>query len=418
MPHKLVRMNPIVFAIPVFMLTIVIEAWIARRRGMAVYDIPDAITSLHHGVLSQVSGLLVQFATLGIYAAVYDNFRAITLPVNSIWVWLAALIAYDFCYYWAHRLGHEVSVLWAAHVVHHSSEYYNLSTALRQTSSGWMLGWMFYFPLAVAGVPPLVLGGVALIDLLYQYWVHTELVGRLGWFDRVFVSPSNHRVHHGQNDYCIDKNYGGILILWDRLFGTFVEEREGETIVYGVRKPLQSFNPLWGNLHNYFDLLHESRKAQGWRAKLGVWLAPPGGWHDGAIEHFEPVDFVRYSKQTPSVVRWYAVLQFAFLVPIISHFIAVAPHLDGLHVAAYALLIFLTTMSLGAVLEGGQLARRCEQLRTIVIGLSFVLQPDWFGFVAPLPMRVAIMLVMLASAVWLARMPLVLEMNKQEGIVA
>jgi hypothetical protein len=113
-------------------------------------------------------------------------------------------------------------------MVHHSSEFYNLSTALRQTSSGWIFGWIFYLPMALAGVPPIVMGAVALIDLLYQYWVHTEMVGRLGWMDRVFVTPSNHRVHHGQNDYCIDRNYGGILILWDRLFGTFADERDDE----------------------------------------------------------------------------------------------------------------------------------------------------------------------------------------------
>ncbi len=255
-------MNPIVFAIPVFMLTIVIEAWLARRRGLRVYDIADAITSLHHGVLSQVSGLLVRLAALGIYAAVYERYRATSLSADSVWVWAGALLAYDFCYYWSHRMGHEVGVLWAAHVVHHSSEYYNLSTALRQTSSGFLLGWIFYFPMAVAGVPPLVLGGVGLIDLLYQYWVHTELIGRLGWLDRVLVTPSNHRVHHGQNDYCIDRNYGGILVLWDRLFGSFVEERVGEPIVYGVRKPLRSFNPLWGNLHYYADLWHAARDAR------------------------------------------------------------------------------------------------------------------------------------------------------------
>jgi hypothetical protein len=190
-------------------------------------------------------------------------------------------------------MGHEVNVLWASHVVHHSSEYYNLSTALRQTSSGWLFGWIFYLPMAVAGVPPIMFVTVGLIDLLYQYWVHTELVGRMGWFDRVFVSPSNHRVHHGQNDYCIDKNYGGILIVWDRLFGTFVDEREGEKIHYGIRKPLRSFNPVWGNLHYYADLWRASCVAVGWRAKLGVWLAPPGGWNV-PLEHFDGAHFVRY----------------------------------------------------------------------------------------------------------------------------
>ena len=151
--------------------------------------------------------------------------------------WLLALVFYDFCYYWLHRAGHETAIFWAAHVVHHQSQDYNLSTALRQTSSGALLGWIFYVPMAMAGVPPLVFGIVALIDLLYQFWVHTEHVGKLGWFDRWFCSPSNHRVHHAVNDSYLDRNYGGILIIWDRLFGSFKEE--DEKCVYGTRIALE-----------------------------------------------------------------------------------------------------------------------------------------------------------------------------------
>jgi alkylglycerol monooxygenase len=250
------------------MLTILLEAWVAHRRGVPAYDAADALTSLHLGMVSQVTELFVKLAALGIYTAAYENWRLTTLPISSVWVWIGALLAYDFCYYWAHRMGHEVGVLWAAHVVHHSSEFYNLSTALRQSSSGWIFGWLFYLPMALAGVPPLVLAVVGLIDLLYQYWVHTEMVGRLGWLDRVLVTPSNHRVHHGQNDYCIDKNYGGILILWDRLFGTFADERDDEKIIYGVRTPLRSLNPLWANLHYYVDLWRATRQVKGLRNKL------------------------------------------------------------------------------------------------------------------------------------------------------
>ena len=138
--------------------------------------------------------------------------------------WAIGLVAYDFLYYWHHRAGHRVALFWAAHVVHHQSEDYNLSTALRQTSSGWLVGWIFYLPMAIAGFPPLVFAVVALIDLLYQFWVHTEQVGRLGGFDRWFCAPSNHRVHHAVNDVYLDRNYGGVLLVWDRLFGTYAEE--------------------------------------------------------------------------------------------------------------------------------------------------------------------------------------------------
>src|SRR5574343_1110223 len=345
-------MNPIVYAIPVFMLTILLEAWVARRRGVAVYDIPDAITSLHHGLLSQVTNAFTKIATLGIYIAVYEAYRFTEWSMSSIPLWVLALILYDLCYYWAHRMGHEVNIRGASHVVHHSSEYYNLSTALRQTSTGALLGWAFYLPLAVLGIPWQMLVIVGLIDLLYQYWVHTELIGRLGVLDRILVTPSNHRVHHGQNDYCIDKNYGGILILWDRMFGTFVDEREGEKIHYGIRKPLRSFNPLWGNLHYYADLWQASRAAQGWRAKLGVWLAPPGGWTDGPIEHFDGNHFVRYQPTPAGPVRWYVALQYAVAVPFVTHCIAVAERLPRAQGLTYAVGIVLSSVCLGALLEG------------------------------------------------------------------
>jgi hypothetical protein len=256
--------------------------------------------------------------------------------------------------------------------------------------------------MAVAGVPPIMFVTVGLIDLLYQYWVHTELVGRLGWFDRVFVSPSNHRVHHGQNDYCIDKNYGGILIVWDRLFGTFVDEREGEKIHYGIRKPLRSFNPVWGNLHYYADLWRASCAAVGWRAKLGVWLAPPGGWNV-PLEHFEGAHFTRYQPTAPGPLRWYVALQYAVSVPFVTHCIAVAPTLPLAQAAAYALGILASSVCLGALLEGRGWARWAEAARVALLGMAFALVTDWFGFVAPDALRWTVLLFGLGSAFYLLR---------------
>ena len=239
----------IVFATPVFLLLIAVE-WLWSRRktsrtaGQRPYRLNDAVNSISLGMLSQISAVLTKLLRIGIYTAIFE--QVALFPDTTFWTawygWLLALVFYDFCYYWLHRMGHESAVLWAAHAVHHQSQDYNLSTALRQTSSGALLGWVFYVPMALAGVPPLVFGVVALVDLLYQFWVHTEQVGKLGWFDRWFCSPSNHRVHHAVNDAYLDKNYGGILILWDRLFGTFEEEKE--PCVYGTRGLLNSWDPL------------------------------------------------------------------------------------------------------------------------------------------------------------------------------
>ena len=237
-----------------------------RRSGRNTYRLSDLINSISLGMLSQLSGVFSSLLTIGIYSAVYASVAL--FPDQAFWHSvpgvLLALLFYDFCYYWLHRGGHRVALLWAAHSVHHQSQHYNLSTALRQTSSGALLGWLFYLPMAVVGVPPLIFGIVALINLLYQFWVHTEQIGKLGWFDRVFCSPSNHRVHHAVNERYLDKNYGGILVLWDRLFGTFEAEADAEPCVYGTRRPLNSWDPLWANAQVYWALLSDSWRAQRW----------------------------------------------------------------------------------------------------------------------------------------------------------
>lgn len=366
------RVNPIVYAIPVFMASILLEAWIARRRGLQIYDIPDAVTSLNFGILSQVAGVFLRLISFGIYVLVFEHLRVATLPVDAWWVWIGALLAYDFIYYWVHRCGHEVNAMWAAHQVHHSSERFNLSTALRQTSTGAFLSTPFYLPMAVAGVPPVVFATVALIDLLYQYWVHTELVRKLGWVDRVFVTPSNHRVHHGQNDYCIDRNYGGILIVWDRLFGTFTEERDDEPVVYGVRKPLASCNALWGNFNVYLDVLRKSLGERSAAAALRVWLEPPNG-RLGVIPHLDPRSVTRYDPGTPAPVRRYVVVQYALLALAVTHFLAIAPSLDLPARIAYALAIVMSVVSIGWLLEGRRHARLFETLRLLSIAAGIAL---------------------------------------------
>lgn len=277
----------IVLATPVFLALIALE-WVvglARRRN--TYRLHDAMASIGLGMLSQVVGLFTKLLMIGIYTMLFDRLALVKLPTDAPWVWLAGLLLYDFLYYWKHRFGHTVALMWAAHVVHHQSEDYNLSTALRQTSTDWVAGWLFYLPMALLGFPPLVFGVVALIDLLYQYWVHTQQIGRLGWFDRVFCSPSNHRVHHAVNDPYVDKNYGGILILWDRLFGTFRDERDDEPCVYGTRSPLRSWNPLWANLEVYAALALDSWRAERWSDKVRLWFMPPG-WRPADLQRRYP----------------------------------------------------------------------------------------------------------------------------------
>ncbi len=309
----------IVLATPVFLALIGIEFLVGRARGRNTYRLADALSSIGLGIMSQLVGLFVTLLTLGIYSAVHAHWAIWSLPADSAWVWLGALVAYDFLYYWHHRAGHRIALFWASHAVHHQSEDYNLSTALRQTSGGWVAGWLFYLPMAIAGVPPLVFAVVALIDLLYQYWVHTQQIGRLGGFDRWFCAPSNHRVHHAVNDRYVDKNYGGILIVWDRLFGTFEPEDRTEPCVYGTRSPLRSWNPLAANLQVYADLAKDSWRAASWADKLRVWFKPPG-WRPADVAArwpkpaFDIAALQRFDPPLPRGRAGLAVLLFVLLL--------------------------------------------------------------------------------------------------------
>ncbi len=349
----------IVLATPVFLLLIAIEYLVGLRRGRNTYRLDDAINSVSLGMLSQVSAVFTPLLRVGIYTAVYSSLALV--PDTGFWTtlpgWLLALLFYDFLYYWNHRLGHTVAVFWAAHVVHHQSQDYNLSTALRQPSSYPLLGWVFYLPMALAGVPPLVFVVVGLIDLLYQFWIHTEHVGRLGWFDRVFASPSNHRVHHAVNERYLDKNYGGILILWDRLFGSFAAEDPREPCVYGTRSPLNSWDPLWANAEVYWALGQDAWRTRHWADKLRLWLKPPG-WRpaDVAAEHPRPAfDITTVTPYAPPVARpvaVFAALQFVALLAGVAVFLWQADTAPLAHnIAGFAALL-AGLWAVGALLQG------------------------------------------------------------------
>lgn len=373
-------MSPIVYAVPVFMATILLEAWIAYRRsprqvGSGTYSVADAVTSLHFGIVSQVMIAFTWLFTFGFYLFVFEHLRLVTLSRDEWWVWVLALVVYDFCYYWAHRCGHEVNLMWASHQVHHSSEYFNLTTALRQTATGAFTAWPFYVLMAMMGIPPFVFAVVALIDLLYQYWVHTELVPKLGFIEKIFVTPSNHRVHHGQNDYCIDRNYGGVFIVWDRLFGTFAEERDDEKVIYGIRTPLASFNPVWGNLKGYRDIWRQARVAPSWRESLQVWFGPPKGSNGCALRRYDP--------GTRSSTARYALLQYALLIGPATHFIAAGPGLPMIERIGYASFLIIWVVSIGRLLEERAGAKRAEALRVCATAVLFLTLPDWLGLTLP-----------------------------------
>ena len=392
----------IVLATPVFFVLIAIELAVAYRRRRPAYRLADAMSSISLGMLSQTSAVFTRLLRIGIYTALFE--QVALWRSDAFWFsvpgWLLALVFYDLCYYWLHRMGHESAVLWAAHAVHHQSQDYNLSTALRQTSSGALFGWVFYVPMALAGVPPLVFAVVALIDLLYQFWVHTEQVGHLGWFDRWFCSPSNHRVHHAVNDAYLDKNYGGILIVWDRIFGTFKDEDPQEKCVYGTRGLLNSWDPIWANAQVYAGLAHDSWHTRRWSDKLRVWLKPPG-WRPADVAQrfpkpgFSMAQMQLYHPPLTRTVQWFAAVQFVALLAGVAAFLWQADSAPLAHNALWFGVLLASQWALGAVLQGriGMLMALMLQSAALATATSALGFTQWHWLFKPLTMVIALVLV-------------------------
>jgi sterol desaturase/sphingolipid hydroxylase (fatty acid hydroxylase superfamily) len=398
-------MNFVLYAIPLFFLLIAVELIAEKWRQTDFYRTNDAISSLSAGVLSQMIGLAKNLVPFTLYVVAFDNFALLTWEKSALF-WVVAFIFYDFCYYWKHRMGHEVSVLWAAHVVHHSSEEYNLTTALRQTS-GSFLGWIFYIPLAVVGVEPYVLVSVGSLNLVYQFWVHTRHVPKLGWFEWFFVSPSNHRVHHAQNALYLDRNYGGVFILWDRLFKTFQEEQENEVPVYGVRKALKSWNPIWTNVQVYSQLMKDSVRTKHWRDKLKVWFGRTG-WRPADMERDFPLaksdlsQFKKFDVQLNLSSKLYAVLQHAMTLGVALLLLLNVQQYSALQQLTIILFVGVCSYTLGTFLEQRSYAFGFEVIKScLLIVISWSMTAN-IGVSFGLTLAA---LVSLALLLWMMRKP-------------
>jgi len=306
-------MDLVPYAIPFFLLAIVIElAWDSHRKTH-YYRTNDAINSLSMGILSTSSKLLMIDIAGQIYSWVGRELAVVQWEFNGWLSLVVAFVLYDFCYYWFHRISHERRIFWASHVAHHQSEEYNLSTALRQTSTGFLLVWVFYIPCFLLGMPAEVFVTVASANLIYQFWVHTRFVSTLGPLEKVLVTPMNHRVHHARNPEYIDKNYGGFFILWDRLFGTYKAEDSELPIDYGITRGLNSWNPLWANAHVYVDMVRDTIKSPRLKDKLRVWYGRTDFVPSGRVKTpVQPGNF--YNPPLASGLKIYVTVQFLLLI--------------------------------------------------------------------------------------------------------
>ncbi|SFC92112.1 Sterol desaturase/sphingolipid hydroxylase, fatty acid hydroxylase superfamily [Nocardioides terrae] len=270
--------NPVTFAIPFFVLSIALELaalrWLDHDDNMTGYALKDARTSLLMGLGSLVTSLLLKVASFVVFVWLYDHLALAHLPTDTWWSWVVMVLAVDLAYYWQHRFVHRARVGWAAHQAHHSSEYMNFSTALRQKWNPWF-DFFFWLPLPILGVAPWAIYFAFGINLIYQFFVHTETIDRLPRpIEVVFNTPSHHRVHHGSDPIYLDRNYAGILIVWDRIFGTFQPELHRPR--YGLTHQVDTYNLIELQYGHYADLWRDVRTADTWRDRLGYLFRPPG----------------------------------------------------------------------------------------------------------------------------------------------
>ena len=305
----------ITLAIPVFFLLIIIEYFYGRYVGKNTYRLNDTVTSITVGMISRFPTMLnlgVQ-SVIFVYISSYLNMEL--LSVKNPFTWIIAFLLYDLSYYWMHRMHHEIKILWATHSVHHHGEDYNLATALRQTSTGWLWKWIFYMPMIILGVPGEVFITVAGINLVYQFWVHTEHIGHLGFLEKIFITPMNHRIHHAKNKEYIDANYGGVFIIWDRMFGTYNPQRSDIKPVYGTATPLNSWNPLWANFQVFSIMIKDTIKTKSWKDKIRVWFSKTYWRPEDCIEEKNPNEF--YKKFNPEIttdIKLFSFFQMLFTI--------------------------------------------------------------------------------------------------------
>ena len=362
----------IILAIPVFFLLIGLELLWARWQERDYYRLNDSIGDLSCGILQQLFEVFAKTFIFAGYLFLYSRARLFEIP-GTAWAWALCFLGVDFFYYWFHRLSHERNGLWATHLVHHQSEEYNLAVALRQSAFGGLFSWVFYLPLALAGFPPVMFLACSSINTLYQFWIHTRTIGKLGPLEWVMNTPSHHRVHHACNPKYIDRNYAGVLIVWDRLFGSF--KPEGEEPAFGITKPLRSWNPLWANLHYWVELFDKARRSTRWSDRLRVFTARPG-WQPEELGGYQPPPEIDRASQrkfdTPIApgLSLYALLQFIVVLVFTSALLFNQNRWSYAVLCGGALAVVWSLVGLGALLEGRRWALIAEVARVAVLATS------------------------------------------------
>jgi alkylglycerol monooxygenase len=375
----------LVFVMPVFLILILIEKIYGNLKGEDTAPNMDSVSSISSGMVNSVKDVMGLSITLVSYEWFESKFSILQLQEN-VWAYIIGFIVIDFYGYWSHRLSHQINFLWNKHAIHHSSEEFNLACALRQTVSSFVNLFTFLLiPAALLGVPPKVIAIILPIHLFLQFWYHTKHIKRMGFLEKILVTPSHHRVHHAINPIYMDKNHSQIFIIWDKLFGTFQEELDTVPPVFGITRPAQTWNPIRINFQHLWLMITDAWRAENWKDKLTIWFKPTG-WRPKDFEEKYPVNkisdvysFEKYGTQHSKSIMYWAIFQALITLLLITYMYNSIAIIGLPNVFIYGAFIFLTVYSYTELMDERKISLVWETIRFMVgIGIIAFLG-DWFG---------------------------------------
>jgi len=381
----------LLIAMPAFFVLVLIEKFWGIWKGNDTVPLNDMIASLSSGITNVTKDVLGLSIAVISYGWLFDKFSFFTIEATWL-VYVIAFFALDFAGYWTHRIAHEYNIFWNNHIVHHSSEEFNLACALRQSISSIVkIFAVFLIPAAILGVPPQVIGIVAPLHLFAQFWYHTRHIGKMGFLEKIIVTPAHHRVHHAINPEYLDKNYGQIFIFWDKWFGTYQEEKEEIPAVYGVTRPVQTWNPIKINFMHLWLLIKDAWRAQNWMDKLKIWFMPLG-WRPADVAKKYPVtkieDVYHFEKYNPQLTKGMLIWSFGQLIVLLlllSYLFGNLADIGAPGIFYYGGFVFLTVFAYTELMDRNPNAWAWEVLKAVYAMYFVVTSGDWFGLNALLP---------------------------------
>lgn len=414
----------LVIVMPIFLLLIVIEKIYGHYKGNDTAPLMDTVSSISSGMTNSVKDVLGISVSLISYGWLVSKIAIFHLETN-VFSYIIAFVVIDFYGYWTHRLSHQINFLWNQHVIHHSSEEFNLACALRQSVSSFVKLFTFILiPAALLGVAPIVIAITLPVQLFLQFWYHTQHIKKIGFLEKILVTPSHHRVHHAINPEYMDKNHSQIFIIWDKLFGTFQEEIESITPVYGVTRPAQTWNPIRINFQHLWLLISDAWRSENWKDKITIWFKPTG-WRPENFEEKYPVtkirnvyDFDKYGTQYSKKIIYWAVVQASITLLLITYLFDSIAKIGLPNIFLYGTFVYVTIYSYSELMDARKFSVVWESLR-FIMGIAIIYWfGDWFGLNKIIPFANYIMIIYLVLSLFVTFYFVKMNFEKDEIVLA